>query len=98
MAKYRLTILAQKDLQKIWYYTANEWSLDQANKYFDGLLLAFQNIADQSVESRPVESIYKGFRRVVLNKHYIFFRNVGDDDVEITRVLHVTMDSKKWLP
>jgi toxin ParE1/3/4 len=41
MAEYRLTPAAEQDLESIWIYTAKEWGLDQASRYFDSLIAAF---------------------------------------------------------
>ncbi|MCE6989643.1 type II toxin-antitoxin system RelE/ParE family toxin [Dyadobacter sp. CY323] len=97
MAGYRLTSLAKEDLRNIWRYTANEWSREQADKYYDGLFLVFDAIADGRVTGKPVDRIFSGLKRAVFVKHYVFFRNVEDDIVEITRVLHVRMDVKNQL-
>lgn len=31
---YEISILALKDLDQIWEYTAKQWSIQQANKYY----------------------------------------------------------------
>ena len=97
MPGYQLTIPAQNDIEKIWEYTADIWSIFQADKYIDGLLLTFDRIADRKVEGKSIESIRKGYRKVLFHKHYIFFRVLSDADIEIIRVLHVSMDVENRL-
>jgi len=38
MAKFYFTNLAVSDLAEIWDYTYDEWSENQANKYYEFLL------------------------------------------------------------
>ncbi|WP_209714988.1 type II toxin-antitoxin system RelE/ParE family toxin [Duganella sp. 1411] len=37
MAEYRLTPAAERDLESIWIYTSQRWSIDQADRYIDML-------------------------------------------------------------
>lgn len=46
MGSYRLARRAESDLEDIWDYTENTWSVEQAEKYLDGLFSCFQAIAD----------------------------------------------------
>ena len=46
MAKYELTNKAVADLNGIWEYTVENWSENQADKYYDMLLEICQDIAD----------------------------------------------------
>jgi len=36
MAKYKISKLAELDLEDIWNYTVYEWSIEQAEKYLNG--------------------------------------------------------------
>ncbi len=44
MAKYKLTNKAVEDLSKIWDYTFEVWSEQQADKYYDGLIIILPEI------------------------------------------------------
>ncbi len=46
MAKYELTNKAVEDLSNIWDYTFEVWSEKQADKYYEILILNYQEIAD----------------------------------------------------
>ena len=46
MASYRLNDAALADLDRIYEYGILTFGLQQADKYYDGLLLYFQAIAD----------------------------------------------------
>ncbi len=41
----RLTPLAEADLEAIWAYTYERWSLDQAERYIGELSAAFERLA-----------------------------------------------------
>jgi toxin ParE1/3/4 len=45
MADYQLTNKAVKDLNAIWEYTKEQWSEEQADRYYYALLDSFQDIA-----------------------------------------------------
>jgi toxin ParE1/3/4 len=97
MSSYRLTKLAEHDLVKIWEYTVHEWSLNQAEKYIDGLLSSFESIGDGKTKGKSIDSVRIGYKKVLYGKHYIFFRFSPGDVAEIIRVLHVSMDVENHL-
>ena len=97
MSNYKLTRLAEHDLVKIWDYTVHEWSVNQAEKYIDGLLSSFEGIAEGKIKGKAIDSIRKGYKKALHGKHYIFFRLSPGNMVEIIRVLHVSMDVERHL-
>jgi toxin ParE1/3/4 len=42
---YRLSPLAEADLEEIWFYTLKHWSLEQADIYHHSLVAAFAGLA-----------------------------------------------------
>ncbi len=97
MSNYKLTKLAEHDLVKIWDYTIHEWSVNQAEKYIDGLLSSFEGIAEGKIKGKSIDSIRKGYKKALHGKHYIFFRFSPGSVVEIIRILHVSMDVERHL-
>lgn len=97
MTKYRISKLAQQDLENIWDYTVDEWSIEQAEKYIGGLLSCFDRLAAGSTIGKPVEYIRQGYKKTLYGKHYIFYRIAADEIIEIIRVLHVSMDVESRL-
>ena len=95
MAKYELTQKATKDLGKIWNYTVDTWSENQADKYYHMLLDSCQKIADGKVKGKQYEGIYPGLLGIKTGKHIIFYRQMAKDHVEIARILHERMDLKR---
>ena len=39
---YRLSPLAEQDLEDIWLYTLREWSADQADRYYHSIISAMK--------------------------------------------------------
>ena len=95
MSNYKLTQKATKDLGKIWNYTVDRWSENQADKYYHMLLDSCQEIADGKLKGKQYDGIYSGLLGIRAGKHIIFYRQVNTDRVEITRILHERMDLKK---
>lgn len=95
MAEYKLTNKAVEDLSKIWDYTFEVWSEQQADKYYDGLIFSCQEIAENPDLGKNYEGISEQLLGMKANRHIIFYRTLSRDYVEITRILHERMDLKK---
>ncbi len=46
---YRLSPLARTDLEDIWRYTFENWSLEQADRYHGAIMTAIGALADGSI-------------------------------------------------
>ena len=91
MAEYRLTPRAERDLEDIWRYTAEQWSVDQAEKYVDGLIDAMEVLAANPSHGRSAARIRPGYRRQNGGAHVIFFKP-SDNGILVVRILHQRMD------
>ncbi len=95
MAEFRLTNKAVEDLSKIWEYTFEVWSEDQADKYYDMLISSCQEITENPLLGKKYDGITKNLLGMKTNRHIIFYRTLNENYVEITRILHERMDLKK---
>jgi len=95
MAEYKLTNNAVEDLSKIWNYTFEVWTEQQADKYYDGLISNCQEIAENPELGKNYEGISEKLLGIKANRHIIFYRTLNENYVEITRILHERMDLKK---
>jgi len=95
MAEYKLTNKAVEDLSKIWDYTFEVWSEQQADKYYDGLISNCEEIAEHPELGKNYDGISKPLLGMKTNRHIIFYRALNKNFVEITRILHERMDLKK---
>lgn len=97
MAEYHLTNKAVDDLNEIWDYTAEEWSEEQADRYYTMLLSTCQNIADNPELGKIYDEIATDLFGVKVNRHIIFYRKTKSVPIEIIRILHGRMDLKNRL-
>ena len=89
----RLTPAAQEDIENIWMYTAQTWSVGQAERYTDALeetfdrLLAMPEMARERTEFDPPVRIHPS------GEHIIVYR-IEHDHLAILRILGGRQD---WL-
>jgi toxin ParE1/3/4 len=92
MIGFLLTPAAQRDLDTIWDFTAERWSLDQANKYILAIRDACEELAAGKRRTEPIDDIRPGYRKSQVASHIIFFRTTDNGFLDIIRVLHQRMD------
>jgi toxin ParE1/3/4 len=94
---YRISQQAIEDLDKIWMYTFNKWTKEQADRYFDSIITEIEFLADNFMTGKSAEQTRKNYRVTKVKSHLIFFRKAENDIVEIVRILHQRMDIKTHL-
>lgn len=87
---YALSPLAEIDLEEIWFYTFQKWSLDQADSYLRNLVVAFEGLASGAKRGREVD-VRPDYLKCPVGSHMIYFRD-GGDQVAVIRVLHQRQD------
>ena len=92
MTKYYLTNKAVDDLTKIWNYTFEKWSEQQADKYYQILIRNCEEIASNLELGKNYNGIAPTLYGLRATKHIIFYRIISEFEVEITRILHESMD------
>jgi len=97
MGKFILTKKAVEDLGDIWNYTFDRWSEEQADRYYQKLIAACQEVADDSRSGKSYEGIHSELNGMRVSRHIVFFRKLDEQEVEITRILHGRMDLKRRL-
>jgi len=93
--EYKLSPLAEIDLEEIWYYSFENWSAEQADKYYGDIIDIFTGLASGLYEGRPVD-IRKGYLKYPSGSHVIYYRE-AKSQIEIIRVLHQMMDTNRHL-
>ena len=96
MAEFRLTPAAERDLEAIWRYTQQQWSVEQADRYTDILTAAFAILAQLPKSASACEHIRHGYRSRRIERHVIYFR-ITDYGIAIVRVLHERTDVPRHL-
>jgi toxin ParE1/3/4 len=86
----KLTLAAEQDLVDIWRYTRAKWGPDQANRYFDELISACDEIGAGTAFVKTIEGLPNDIRVHRRQRHYIFF--LADEPPIILAFLHERMD------
>ena len=94
MAKYFLTNKAVEDLSKIWDYTYEVWSENQADKYYELLIDSFKNISENPEIGKNYDEIDSKIFGLPVGKHIVFYQVTKPTEIEILRILHERMDLK----
>ena len=92
MVKYKLTKEAVKDLENIWAYTFEQWSVEQADRYYDLIIDEIEYIASNPFSGKPMDHVRQGYRVSKVKSHLVFYKLSGIKTVEIVRILHQRMD------
>jgi toxin ParE1/3/4 len=83
---YRLSPLAEQDLEEIWLYVAEDASQTTADRLIDAIVDRFNLLAEQPAVGRARPEFGAGVRSFVVERYVIYYR--VDDEVLIARVLH----------
>ncbi len=96
--KIKISKLALSDIDSIWLYTKEQWSMEQASRYYDLIFDEFDRLAKFPDSGKEAESVGPGNRYSQIKSHLIFYRiNRETNVLEIIRVLHERMNSTQWL-
>ena len=97
MANYILTNKAVKDLSRIWNYSYEVWSENQADKYYNLIIDACRRIAESPAIGKNYREISSEIWGLRIGKHIIFYKAVKPEEIEVVRILHERMDLRSRL-
>ncbi|KAF2327397.1 type II toxin-antitoxin system RelE/ParE family toxin [Flavobacterium daemonense] len=97
MSKYIISEKALEDINNIWIYTAENWSIEQANRYYNLIIDEIEYIVDNFDMARDFGKIRKSYRYSKVKSHLIFFKIDKTNEIEVVRVLHERMDIENRL-
>ena len=90
---YKISQEANWDLENIWLYTYENWSLEQADRYFDLIMDEIEYLAENPKSGRDYGGVRKGYFRSKIKSHFIFYKiNYKQEEIEIIRILHQRMN------
>lgn len=89
--QYRLAPRALTDLDDIWRFSAETWSIEQADRYVDELVRIFETIAAVPTLARERSELIPPVRIHVHESHLIIYK-IAEDHVAIVRVLGAQQD------
>ena len=87
---YRLSSRAERDLDEVWLYVAEDASPTTADRLIDDIVDRFDLLAEQPRMGRLRPEFGPGVRSISVENHVIYYRH--DGDVLIARVLHGRRD------
>ncbi len=94
MAEYIISEKALDDLNNIWIHTAENWSVEQANRYYNLVVDEIEFVSENFETTKDFGSIRKDYRYSKVKSHLIFFKKIENTKIEIVRILHEKMDVK----
>ncbi|HZK95362.1 MAG TPA: type II toxin-antitoxin system RelE/ParE family toxin [Prolixibacteraceae bacterium] len=81
MAKYTLTNKAVGDLSNIWNYTFDNWSENQADKYYHMLLENCNEVANNPESGKNYSAVTENLLGLKAGSHIIFYRKIEENEV-----------------
>ena len=98
MANYSISKKAISDLDSIWEYTAQTWSVEQADAYY---LQIYESIRllplIPDFLGRSFDTVKPGLRGFHSGHHIIFYKKRDDGSVLVDRILHEKMDFSRHI-
>ena len=94
MAKFSFTNRALDDLIEIWDYTVENWSENQAVKYYNLIIASCIDLANNPQLGKSYNIVSQNLLGYKCGEHIIFFQEIVKNEIEIARVLHGMMDLK----
>lgn len=95
---YKISKKAAEDIENIWLYTFENWSLEQADRYLDLIFDEIEYLAANPNGGKDFSHVRKNYRRSSVKSHIVFYRHLeSQDDIEVIRVLHQRMDIENRL-
>lgn len=95
---YKISVKASEDIENIWLYTFENWSLEQADRYVNLIFDEIEYLSANPMFGKDFSHIRKNYRCSKVKSHLIFYRFTEKQrEIEIIRVLHQRMDIKNRL-
>ena len=86
LSGYRLTPMAEADLEDIWLYTAQTWSPDQADTYIDNLVRVIETLVAMPTIARERDEFDPPVRIHPAAAHLIIYR-IEEAFLTVIRIL-----------
>ena len=90
-AAYALRELAVADLEAIWVYTVEQWGIEQAERYLQGLFDCFGELAVNPMLGRERDDVKAGYRSFPHGRHMVFYL-MASGSIEVIGIVHQSAD------
>lgn len=96
--KYRLSALAKDDLQSIFKFTIAHWGEVQARHYAQKLSDGFDMLSNEPESGFVRQELNEQARSFPVGNHVIYYsiNNDFENCIEISRILHQSMDFERF--
>jgi len=95
---YKISQAASRDIENIWLYTIEKWSVEHADRYFNLIMDEIEYLAKDPKSGKDYSIVRKGYFRSQVKSHFIFYKiNSKNQEIEIIRIIHQRMDIKTRL-
>lgn len=95
---YSISHKAAADLEQIWLYTVEHWSVEQADRYINLIFDEIEYLTEHPTSGKDYSHIREQYRCSKVKSHLIFYRTDKNGiDIDIIRVLHQRMDLESRL-
>jgi toxin ParE1/3/4 len=94
---YKISSQALIDLEQIWLYTFKNWSIEQADRYYNLLISEMEYVSQNQESGKSMNHIKNGYRASKVKSHLIFYKTSSESEIEIIRILHERMDIENRL-
>ena len=95
---YKISHEAARDLEKIWLYTIENWSAEQADRYLNLIFNEIEYLCSRPDSGIDFGKVRKGYFKSKVKSHLIFYRiNTKENALEVIRILHQVMDIENHL-
>jgi len=82
---------AVADLEEIWLYTFETWSLEQADRYYDLIIKEIDFLSKKPKSRKDLSHLRVGYHSSKVKSHFIFYK-YSSIEIEVVRILHESMD------
>lgn len=97
MSEYVISEKALEDINNIWIYTTENWSVEQADRYYNSIIDEIEFIVQKIELARDFGKIRKSYKYSKIKSHLIFFKKNKSNEIEVVRVLHERMNIENRL-
>jgi toxin ParE1/3/4 len=95
---YKISVKAVEDIENVWLYTLENWSLKQADRYINLIFDEIEYLTNNPTSGKDFNYIRKNYRCSKVKSHLIFYQFIDEQsDIEIIRILHQRMDIENSL-
>ena len=92
MLDYTISKRVLIDLEEIWVHSFENWSLEQADRYYNLIISEIEYICKHPYVGKSYSVIKEGYRASKVKSHLIFYKQSSTKNIEVIRILHGRMD------